>query len=385
MKKFTLGELEEIFERLQEVYNNYLKIPKTKLCKTISSADGSKINIFIPINAVAHLLGIDTNCYKAIFSSKESSSNKILEEILDRGAYNLFTNASKIGFDLTQIISPYIVEKLNNFENMLWLDIEKIEFICHYDKKKSYNYNVTGCDFDHLIVTKIDDSNYSFITLSDNITDKGIITIPRSNQLICGDVNLKQKLSNILENQAITIATLFSFNNNDFDNKKMFFLKDELKKEKIKNARIYCRMYNCNLDVSYDYLNILRFSNKKADLSKVKKNYLELIANAIKTDDIITEEYLNVSSFSKLPVEIVLIIYEYNNFLLRNGTNEKIKVKYSDMNKVNEELRIKNNNLEDKLKQLESEIEKNNYELKIIQKENQKLNEKINEVKKVLG
>lgn len=383
MKKFTLGELEEIFKRLKKVYDGYLKIPKEKLYKTISSADGKKMYISLPISSVPHLLGIDTNCYSAIFSSKQKSSNKIFEEMLDKGAYNLYNNANKLGFDISLIISPYVFEKLDNFFNILWLDIEKIEFICHYDKEKSYSYKDESYDFDHLILTKLDDSKYSLVTLSDNETENGIITVPRSNQLINDAKDIEQKLFNILENQAITIATLFTYN--FYGEPKQFFLRDEFKKIKIEEARLYCKKYKSNLDISYDYLNVLRFSERKTDLSKSKRTYLELIADAIKTGDRITEEYLNVESFSELPKEVILIVYEYNNSLLRKGTNKEIEINYSDMNEANKKLRSENSDLRARLEELNSKLKEKDKKLKGIIEDNEELNKKIEQARKALG
>lgn len=383
MKKFTLGELEEIFKRLKKVYDGYLKIPKEKLYKTISSADGKKMYISLPISSVPHLLGIDTNCYSAIFSSKQKSSNKIFEEMLDKGAYNLYNNANKLGFDISLIISPYVFEKLDNFFNILWLDIEKIEFICHYDKEKSYSYKDESYDFDHLILTKLDDSKYSLVTLSDNETENGIITVPRSNQLINDAKDIGQKLFNILENQAITIATLFTYN--FYGEPKQFFLRDEFKKIKIEEARLYCKKYKSNLDISYDYLNVLRFSERKTDLSKSKRTYLELIADAIKTGDRITEEYLNVESFSELPKEVILIVYEYNNSLLRKGTNKEIEINYSDMNEANKKLRSENSDLRARLEELNSKLKEKDKKLKGIIEDNEELNKKIEQARKALG
>ncbi len=383
MKKFTLGELEEVFEKLKEVYDGYLKIPKEKLYKTVSSADGKKMNIYIPVSAVPHLLGVDTNRYSAIFSSKQKSSNKIFEEMLDKGAYNLYNNANNIGLDLTQIISPYVFEKLDNFENVLWYDIKKIEFICHYDKEKSYGYKDGIYDFEHLILTKLDDSKYSLVTLSDNETEDGIITVPRSNQLINDTKDLEQKLFNILENQIITIATLFTYN--FYGDLKQFFLRDEFKKGKIEKARLYCEKYKSNLDITYDYINVLKFSERKTDLSKSKRTYLELIADAIKTGDRITEEYLNVESFSELPKEVILIVYEYNNSLLRKGTNKEIEINYSDMNEANKKLRSENSDLRARLEELNSKLKEKDKKLKGIIEDNEELNKKIEQARKALG
>lgn len=386
MEKLTLGQLETIFDRLKEEYEKYLKISKEKLYKTISSADGKKMHIYIPKSAVPHLLGIDTNCYSAIFSSKEKSSIKIFEEMLDKGAYNLYINANKLNIDISSIISPYIFEKLENFKNVLRYDIEKIEFICHYDKEKSYNIKDQKDEFDHLILTKLDDSKYSLVTFSDNKTEDGFITIPRSNQLINDEEILIQKLSSILPKQTITIATVFTPNSDVYDgSSKSFFLRNELKIKKIESARLYCKKYNVNLDTSYDYLSVVKFSGRKTDLSKSKKTYLELVANAIKEGEIITEEYLNVNSFSELPDEIILIVNEHNNSLFKKSTNTKIGIKYSDMNKANEELRRKNSTLESDLKKLNEKLMETNCQLKKTQEENYNLNEKINEARRVLG
>lgn len=357
MKKYTLTQIEEIFERLNEIYNNFKNYHNDRLIQNVTSADGTKMSVFIPLGSVPHLLGVNTDYYKSVFAARENSADKILEEMLDRGAYNVYSNMDII--DIDRLISPYILGKLENFMNVSRINSDYIEFICHYDKKKSYETTDKLSNFDHLIVSKLESGKYSYITFSDNEYGDVIQTVPRSNQQINSEDELYEKIKDILSKQDITIPTAVSSYDKFSDMCKFkWFLAEDKRKEKALNALKYANKLDSNLNVLNDYISSLGFSGRKTKRHKENNDTLSLITLAIKKGKIITESDLNIESFDILSEEIITLIETYNNITaIKLNENKKgdntPKFNYSKMKKEIFDLKNKILELTEKLKELE--------------------------------
>ena len=357
MKKYTLSQVEDIFDKLKYIYNDFKNRHVERLIQNVITTDGVKMNISIPLNSVPHLLGVNTDYYKAVFTTKESSAEKIFEEMLSRGAYNIYSNMDKI--DIDRLISPYILNKLENFINVTRIDSRYIEFVCHYDRKKAYKVADKSADFDHLIVSKLENGKYSYITFSDNNYKDMVQTIPRSNQLINSEDELFEKIGEILAKQNITIPTLTSCYDRQSDIYKFkWFLSEDEKRQKALNALKYANMLDSDLNVFNDYISSLGFSGRKTKKHKENTNILNSIALAIKKGKIINEKDLDIDSFDILSDEMVTLIETYNNMVAlnlsedgKNGNGPKFN--YSNMKKEIFDLKFKINELEKKINELE--------------------------------
>lgn len=357
MKKYTLYQLEEIFERLNEIYNNFKNYHSDRLIQNVTSADGIKMSVSIPLSSVPHLLGINTDYYKSVFTTRENSADKVLEEMLDRGAYNVYSNMDII--DIDRLISPYILDKLENFVNINRINSDYIEFICHYDRKKSYETTDKLSNFDHLIVSKLENGKYSYITFSDNEYGNVIQTVPRSNQQINSEDELYKKIKDVLAKQSITIPTVVS----SYDKisgiyKFKWFLPEDKKKEKALNAFKYANNLDSNLNIFNDYISSLGFSGRKTKKHKENNDILSLITLAIKKEKIITESDLNVESFDIFSEEIIALIETYNNITAvklneNKESNSAFKFNYSKMKREIFDSKNKILELTEKLKELE--------------------------------
>lgn len=348
MKKYTLSQLENIFEELSKTYNNFKRYHLDKIIYTINCADGVKMDIVIPINAVPHLLGVDTGYYKTVFTTKENSADKIFEEMLDRGAYSVYSNMENINID-----TPYVLNKLENFGNVTWMSSINTEFICNYDRQKSYGVTDDAEDYDHLVVSKLDNGKYSYLTFSDNAYGGKTRTVPRSNQLLESVEELYEKCKG-LEKQNITIPTITSsYDTYNYEEKFRWYLPEDEKKEKALKALRYANDFNANLDIVHDYISSLNFSNKKTKKRRESNETLDLITSAIRTGKIIDEKDLKVQNFDYIPYEFVDLIEAYNDTIAGiendNGTE---KVNYSDMRNQIQELKQKIVMLNTKIEEL---------------------------------
>ncbi len=351
MKKYTLSQLENIFEELSKTYNNFKRYHLDKIIYTINCADGVKIDIVTPISAVPHLLGVDAMYYKTVFAAKENSADKIFEEMLDRGAYNVYSNMEKINID--RLISPYVLNKLENFVNVTWMSSSDIEFICNYNRQKSYGVTNDAEDYDHLVVSKLDNGKYSYLTFSDNVYGGKTRTVPRSNQLLDSAEELYEKCKG-LEKQSITIPTITSsYDTYNYEEKFKWFLPEDEKKEKALKALRYANDFNANLDIVHDYISSLNFSNKKTKKRRESNETLDLITSAIRVGKIIDEKDLKVQSFDYIPDEFVALIEAYNDTIAGAENDSGIeKVNYSDMRNQIQELKQKIVMLNTKIEEL---------------------------------
>lgn len=355
MKKYTLSQLEGIFEKLDEIYNNFKKYRNDRLIQTVCSADGTKMDVYIPLNAVPHLLGINTDYYKTVFTTRENSAQNIFEEMLDRGAYSLYSNMDKL--DIDRLISPYILNKLENFAKIIRINSDDIEFICHYNKQKSYGItdNIENCD--HIIVSKLDNGKYSYVTFSDNEYGSSVQAVPRSNQLFDSIDELYEKIIRVLARQSITIPTYISSYDKYSDEYKFrWFLPEDKKKEKALNALEYAKKLELNLDVTYDYVSSLGFSGRKTKMHKENNDTLGLITSVMKKGNVIFEKDLKVESFDYISDELVALIEAYNNTIVSKTSNSDTPVvDYSAMRREINNLNKKIFELSDRIEELESE------------------------------
>ena len=354
-KKYTLAEMEDIFHKLEETYNKFKHLNKCE--QTLYTADGKSITITIPLSSVPHLLGVDTNYYSSVFSPRQTSSCEIFEEMINRGAYNIYTNMDK--FNIDNLISPYVLQKIENFFNIIWLNIENTELVCHYDKEKTYGYSLCDNNFDHLIVSKLENGKYSYVTLSD-YENKGnkLYVVPRSNQLYDTREELNARLVDVLINQNITIPTFYrSFDSTKYEEKSKWNLNIPRKMEKTGNALEYAKKFDAVLDVSYDYNRILNLINRSNTVHKDNSYNLDLISEIMRNGNIITEKALGIRSFSELNDELVSIIDAYNNVIAsKTSLDEKPIIDYSAMRKQNEELNAEILRLQSEKADLEGKI-----------------------------
>lgn len=257
------GELEELILKVKENMDWYSSKPYDRNRYTLYLSNGKMLNIKFPKNVIAHLLGINTEYLKStrLFSEKNSY------DILNRACYDFYNVYQKIrdGYlNPRSFISEYIDDKLLIFRENVGINFSKIEFVCEYNKDRSYTTGYMAKDVDYFIGSKIDNDHLMILGLKQN----GDTYYPITSQYID---KTSEKGSQIL-NECLTSQVLLSpeslliYNDiNGFKCKKYDAEGDKI--ERLNVISMYASLYNCSLDYSASSI----YSLKK--LEGIRKSY----------------------------------------------------------------------------------------------------------------
>ena len=324
----------------------------------LALSNGDKINYSIPENAVAHLLGVNTNYLlgTSFLSPKSKSSIDVLRELCNTDNwYNLYGRYPEGRLDLNQLFSSNFDKKIEIFENNIKPLLQNIEFVCKINRDKIHQQGVDYMDIDYMICTKDEQDRYLVLGLT--LMDK--YYTGRTSMVFDNLEEFKNKFKDILYDQQMTFAYSFSmsdfYNNDSFH--KPFSLKNDIKNSKVKGLLRYRDMFSTNVDVTQDYLFTAAQNDNQYTISKE-------ITECMKSGEFIDLNYL-ISRYRYIPESIKIIIDQYND-LLCHGSNLDTSAKYSEVDQENRNLK----------NQLATEISKN-VEL---YNENSELRKKITEL-----
>ena len=229
------SELETLLSKIQEIIN-YVECAALKDRRTslYLSGDIEYLTYNVPEYAIAHLVGVDTNYLMSTGQFKETSSFGLLKELV-QNAYkiNKLHNEGHINYD--KLFSKHINEKIDIFKENMKINIYQTEFMCKYDKNRSfYNSNINeNCDY--IIVKKYEDEKIGIILLSKNNN----LCVPISNRIYNNMEEAKEYLSKLLIAQEITLLSGCNTYHIYEDYERKFILKPFYKKEKFEALEEY--------------------------------------------------------------------------------------------------------------------------------------------------
>ena len=142
-------EFEQIIVKLEEAVKLYKKSDYRYNENKLYLSNGQILEFMFKSENIPHLLGINIS---ALRNSKILSSNKpldMLEELIQRytAIYQKFVRGELIYSD---VVSPYIKEKIESFETVLKCDINDIYFVSEYSLPRAYlngERNNYGCQY----------------------------------------------------------------------------------------------------------------------------------------------------------------------------------------------------------------------------------------------
>ena len=159
-------------------------------------------------SCIAHILGIDTDYLKDNNICTGESSYEIVKYLIDN-EYATYNKIERLkAFNV--VFSSFIDDKLNYFEEQIKAPIpNQLEFICKYDRSKSYSYKATdGYNADYYLCRKNEDGDLMILGLvkqNDDINSNRYCI--QTNRIIKNDDNFNEALMELLHNQEITYAT----------------------------------------------------------------------------------------------------------------------------------------------------------------------------------
>lgn len=238
-------------------------------------ANGKRLNFEIKPQNIAHLLGIHLDYLRSTGLFKNKDAYDLLKEFLGRSSfvYNQVKDGH-LAYDL--MFSKYIYIKLDSFEKIIrYSNPEEIEFICCYDKSRTYQLGLEKdypCDY--FIAKKDLDGNIHILGL----INKGAYCVPVSSMTFEKDENQALKLKDLLYNQVLTYPNGIIINNSITNYYESNNLTLETKIETLKTLRNYTTLIpGVATDVSKDYEFMMgTFLQKEQKMEEYKEKLQQL-------------------------------------------------------------------------------------------------------------
>ncbi len=371
----TFFEDEDVFHNFSSD-NNHKRIRLDKRSILLFLSNGDVVNYTLNKKNLAHLLGIDTDYLLSTGIYNETNSYDILKKFVTNydNSYKKYTDGI---IDLNRVISPYVEQKLSSFQNNAFINISDCIFICKYNRNRAYGiFDYPSMNY---IIVQEKEGMYYVCILSKDDKDN---YLPMSNQVFNSYEEFYDKFYKILTNQEFTMLDGISIKQG-YQSSKKIWLNPRTRNDKLQLLNENSKRFECIPNVLDDYL----YSQKIISENKIDNNQNNLLLSKLAT--IIASKNLidiNKLGFSRddISPELLNVINSYNNSLFSNssinmdksytdvlGEKEKLKIKLKEAQKANEELNSKYNEI------------KNNYNDQ--ERELEKLNKKIDDIRKVLN
>ena len=342
---FSYTELEELFKQILEIIE-YVECSRLEDRRTsLFLANGDQfLNYWVPNFSIAHLLGVNTEYLQSTGLFKSKSSFEMLKEMCEN-PYKIHRLFKDGHLSINKVFSQHMLEKISSFKENIKINLYETEFVCAYDKNKSFYAGEKSENCDYIIVKKYNDGKIGAIYLVKN--DKFLI--PMSNQIFENIDTAKETLKSLLIVQEITLLTGSTTYNIKTDYKKPFYLSLNSKAEKVNELKKYKQMFNCSIDITSDHEYTLDKLTSTWDTNNENDSIIEIIVEAITTKSLIDRnKYLNSPLLS--------IIDACNNHICSSSTNNEVKQTYTEIITSLEEFKTKvinsekeNNILTDKI------------------------------------
>lgn len=368
--ELRLSELETLFEKIKNILSKFEKnydeyyedksIPNYKYKLFLTSGD--KINLYIPANAVPHLLGINTNYLSSLGIFKSTNSFEIAKEMCEN-AYkiNKLVNEGKLKYD--NFLSQYVQEKASGILPNIYFNINEFELIVKYDSSKSYGITDKNQKFDYIIVKKFNDDKIGILGIVKNEYNY----VPMSNRIYNNLEEAKEFLNEILNGQKITMINGMQISNRYSSYNKSFYLPLNSKLDKLDRLKYYSKTFNAHIDVLDDYEYSLNSLANRRQERFTNSNFIDMISKNISEGQVINIQDLEDN-------DLVQITNAFNDFICSN-TSSNADIKYSEaieeLKQLKEELKIikeNNNTLQNSLsaeQELSKKLSEENNELNL--------------------
>lgn len=249
---YSLSELETLFEKINNIISYVEGSNLQDRRTTLFLSNGSSITYSVPNTSVPHLLGIDTNYLISTGYFRATNAFDVLKELVE-SPYKIFKLKTEGHIDYKRLFSEYIEEKINSFKENIKINLYDTEFICEYNKERSFYTSEINENCDYIIVKKYENDSIGIIYLAKNNWK----CIPMSNRIFKNLDEAQPFLAELLKGQEICFLNGDTSYNTYSDYKKSYYLPLNAKTEKLNELKKYANMFNCSLNITDDYEHIL--------------------------------------------------------------------------------------------------------------------------------
>lgn len=320
---FNLSELEILFYSIKSIVDYMINANYNDRRFKIYLSNGEHLTFSVNNNTIAHLLGVNTTYLTSTGIFKSTNSFDLLNELIESPLKIHKLNKDGI-IDYNKLFSKHIMNKVSGFIENIKLNINEMEFVCKYDKERTYGVNEISECYDYIIVQKLSNDKIGVLCL---VRNNGYYA-PMSNQIYDNYDNFAQKFKDIIKFQEITLMSGIDVYNISDDYSKNIYLNLEDKGHKINKLKLYKNEFNCSIDVASDF---------SYAINKMKQNYENSSNsnNSLNYSEIITE----LKAFREKTIKLEQENNELkNNYEALVEENNRLSSENSKLNKTQEEI-----------------------------------------------
>ncbi len=328
MKLVTKESFDNLIDKLKKLVQKYENNALHYNQYQFYLANGEKLSFEVMPQNVPHLLGINLDYLRATNMFKNKEAFLLLKEFLE-SSYSVYKGIQEGHLNFNSIFSDQIALKLEAFEqNIYFYSPSDIEFICQYDKSKTYQLGLEKdypCDY---FIAKTD--------ILGNIYLLGLVKhvdsyIPMTNLMFLKDEDQNISLKKLLANQVLTFVNTIMVTNPVTNFKNTSRLPLAFKLEKIKILRKYKNLsFGTIIDVSSDY----QFNTNGVIAKETKISTYRIICQqfmqTILSHEIFLIEQLDDTVREQLDEDMIGLIQVYNDEACKVG-DSKAQVTYSQL------------------------------------------------------
>ena len=372
---YSLADLENLFDRIKNIINYVEKCYVDNNESLLMLANGDTIQVKIPKEKIAHLLGINIPYLKSLGIFNSESSFALLKELVDN-AYKINGLRQQGLINYSLLFSDHIDNKINIFIDNVKINVRETAFVCKYDSERTYLSSIKNQKYDYIIVrTNCEGKKMALCLVRDG---NNSYYVPMSSQIFDSKEEYEKFLEENINNQEITLLRQTNVRNiyNDYF-KKFYILTDD-----ILLKLNYLKMLKSNYNAIIDTSGALEFYlNQSSERSVKEANNTEIVTDIISS--ICNNELVDVDDIEDGNIKKIaeayndLIAYNYDGSTGTSLSYSKLLDEYKLIKRELEEIKSKNSNLEEEKTVLEEEKS-------VILKENEEYKKKEEEIINIL-
>lgn len=359
----TQEEFNNIIEKIKNNLNWYKYTNFNNNRYYLFLANGDSLNIHFASNNIAHLLGVRIDYLRqSNLFRKDANSFECLEKFIDESySFSKLVNSGKLSYD--KMFSPYIIEKLDCFQDNLKIKTDNLNFILKYDSERCYNTGeeIDICDY---YISRRKNNKYYVLGLKKNDRNN---YYPVTSRLYDDYDDYDKFIKNIARKQEFTYPVIFNINNSENDYSKKIVHNIEEKKIFLDKIGKMAEKYDAVFFVSKDYThNLNNLSASKINHTKMIET-LKIIKTSIEQKNVLDNDYvLQIWDDSPIPDELKSLINVVNDNVVMMDIDTPAVESYSSI--VDEREKYKN-----ELKELKQKLEEEQLKNKKLEDENTRI------------
>ncbi len=360
----TTGEFNAIIDKINDCLEQYNRMTFDTNQQILYLANGEMLNIMIPKNHIAHLLGVNIDYLRqsGLFKAATNSYDSLHYFLENSYQFSRLISSGKL--DSNSIFSKNIHEKLDSFLSNIKIRTDDLIFVIKYDRERTYQVEETAEVCDYYIVRKISSSSYGILGLVKSPT-VDFIYWPVTSRKYDDYSEFDHYISRIAFKQDLTYPYHMKINNRNanYTNSIKVSLNDKI--DALKRVINFAKKYDATPSTSSDYFFSINKTKANLEAKQTDSNVLSFLVDTIVGGDI-----LDINTISEVVGEVELsedirkLIDACNNLICSKAhiNMESVQSNYSVLEHENQSLKEKLQSLKAQLievdaarKQLEEE------------------------------